>query len=71
MSEKTKSLVNNELTKRFNNAYIGSVCRLLRGDDDNWVMMECEKDEKTVDVLFTLNDMEEMVNNLKKELNNE
>jgi hypothetical protein len=61
-------LVNNELTERVNNAYIGSICKLMRGDKENWVMMECTKDDKTVDVLFDLDDMEEMVAGLKKEL---
>ena len=67
-NETPTQLVNNELTERVNNAYIGSICKLMRGDKENWVMMECTKDDKTVDVLFDLDDMEEMVAGLKKEL---
>ena len=68
-TNETPQLVNNELTERVNNAYIGKVCRLMRGDKDNWVMMECERDEKTIDVLFVLDDMDNMIAGLKMELN--
>ena len=72
MSEQTKEttqLVNNELTERVNNAYIASNYTLLNGGTDNVVMVKGDKDGKDpVDVLLTLEGMEEVASTLRKEL---
>jgi hypothetical protein len=61
-------LVNNELTERVNNAYIANGYTLLNGGSDNVVMVKGEKDDKSVDLLLTLEGMEEVATTLRSEL---
>jgi hypothetical protein len=61
-------LVNNELTNRVNNAYIANGYTLLNGGSDNVVMVKGEKDDKSVDLLLTLEGMEEVATTLRSEL---
>ena len=68
-TNKTAQLVNNELTERVNNAYIASNYTLLNGGTDNVVMVKGDKDEKSVDVLLTLEGMEEVAKTLRDEVN--
>ena len=62
------SVVNNELTDRVNNAYIANGYTLLNGGSDNVVMVKGEKDDKSVDLLLTLEGMEEVATTLRSEL---
>jgi len=65
----TAQLVNNELTERVNNAYIASDYTLLNGGTDNVVMIKGEKDGKDpVDVMLTLEGMEEVSKTLRDEV---
>jgi hypothetical protein len=61
-------VVNNELTDRVNNAYIANGYTLLNGGSDNVVMVKGEKDDKSVDLLLTLEGMEEVATTLRSEL---
>jgi hypothetical protein len=61
-------VVNNELTERVNNAYIANGYTLLNGGSDNVVMVKGEKDDKSVDLLLTLEGMEEVATTLRSEL---
>ena len=61
-------VVNNELTNRVNNAYIANGYTLLNGGSDNVVMVKGEKDDKSVDLLLTLEGMEEVATTLRSEL---
>jgi hypothetical protein len=61
-------LVNNELTERVNNAYIANGYTLLNGGNDNVVMVKGDKDDKSVDLLLTLEGMEEVATTLRSEL---
>ena len=67
-TNETAQLVNNELTERVNNAYIASNYTLLNGGTDNVVMVRGDKDDKSVDVLLTLEGMEEVAQTLRKEV---
>jgi hypothetical protein len=71
MSKQTNEsaqLVNNELTERVNNAYIASNYTLLNGGTNNVVMVSGDKDDKSVDVLLTLEGMEEVSQTLRGEV---
>jgi hypothetical protein len=61
-------VVNNELTERVNNAYIANGYTLLNGGSDNVVMVKGEKDDKSVDLLLTLEGMEEVATTLRSEV---
>ena len=63
-----ETMVNNELTERVNNAYIASNYTLLNGGTDNVVMVKGDKDDKSVDVLLTLDGMEEVSQTLRAEV---
>lgn len=68
-TNETTQLVNNELTERVNNAYIASNYTLLNGGTDNVVMISGEKDGKdAVDVMLTLEGMEEVSKTLRDEV---
>ena len=60
-------MVNNELTERVNNAFIASGYTLLNGGSDNVIMISGDKDDKSVDVLLTLEGMEEVSQTLRSE----
>ena len=68
----TTQLVNNELTERVNNAYIASNYTLLNGGTDNVVMVKGDRGEddnkQSVDVLLTLEGMEEVSKTLRAEV---
>jgi hypothetical protein len=72
MSEEQKEttpVVNNELTERVNNAYIASNYTLLNGGTDNVVLIKGDKDGKDpVDVMLTLEGMEEVSQTLRAEV---
>jgi len=62
-------VVNNELTERVNNAFIANGYTLLNGGTDNVVMVSGDKAGKDpVDVLLTLEGMEEVATSLRAEL---
>lgn len=63
-----QTLVNNELTERVNNAYIASNYTLLNGGTDNVVLIKGDKDDKSVDVMLTLEGMEEVSKTLRDEV---
>ena len=63
-NQDTTQLVNNELTDRVNKAYIANGYTLLNGGTDNIVMISSEKDGEKVDVLFTLDGICEMAEEL-------
>ena len=70
--ESTQQLVNNPLTERVNNAYIASDYTLLNGGTDNVIMIKGNKEGKaSVDVLLTLEGMEEVSKTLRSEVNNQ
>jgi len=62
-----QTMVNNELTERVNNAFIASGYTLLNGGSDNVIMISGDKDDKSVDVLLTLEGMEEVSQTLRSE----
>ena len=68
----TAQLVNNELTERVNNAYIASNYTLLNGGTDNVVMVKGDRgnddNKQSVDVLLTLEGMEEVSKTLRAEV---
>lgn len=69
----TAQPVNNELTERVNNAYIASNYTLLNGGTDNVVMVRGDKEssidgKNSVDVLLTLEGMEEVSKTLRAEV---
>jgi hypothetical protein len=64
----TTQVVNNELTDRVNNAYLANNYTLLNGGTDNVVMIKGDKDDKSVDVLLTLEGMEEVSKTLRAEV---
>lgn len=66
--EQQQPKTNNELTERVNNAYIANNYTLLNGGTDNVIMISGDKDDKSVDVLLTLDGMEEVVQTLRKEV---
>jgi hypothetical protein len=66
-TNETTQVVNNELTDRVNNAYIASNYTLLNGGTDNVVMVKGDKDDKSVDILLTLEGMEEVSKTLRDE----
>jgi hypothetical protein len=74
MSEKeVQQLVNNELTERVNNAFIANGYTLLNGGSDNVIMIKGEKEnsldgKNSVDVLLTLEGMEEVSKTLRAEV---
>lgn len=70
-NQDTTQLVNNELTDRVNKAYIANGYTLLNGGTDNIVMISSEKDGEKVDVLFTLDGICEMAEELKKQANDQ
>lgn len=67
--EQTNQPVSNELTERVNNAYIANGYTLLNGGSDNVVMVSGDKDDQKADMLLTLEGMSEVVDQLKKEVN--
>ena len=67
-TNKTTQVVNNELTERVNNAYIANNYTLLNGGTDNVVMVKGDKDDKSVDILLTLEGMEEVSKTLRDEV---
>ena len=68
-NNETTTVVNNELTERVNNAYLASNYTLLNGGTDNVVMIKGDKEGKDpVDVLLTLEGMEEVASTLRKEV---
>lgn len=68
MSEQEQQPINNALTERVNKAYIANNYTLLNGGTDNVVMVNGEKDGVTVDLLLTLEGMEEVASTLRKEV---
>lgn len=66
--EQQQPKTNNELTERVNNAYIANNYTLLNGGTDNVIMISGDKDDKSVDVLLTLDGMEEVAQTLRKEV---
>ena len=68
MSEEQQPKTNNELTERVNNAYIANNYTLLNGGVDNVIMISGDKDDKSVDVLLTLEGMEEVASTLRAEV---
>jgi hypothetical protein len=69
-NETTTQMVNNELTERVNNAYLANNYTLLNGGTDNVVMIKGDKDDKSIDVLLTLEGMEEVSKTLREEVDN-
>ena len=69
-TNETTQVVNNELTERVNNAYIANNYTLLNGGTDNVVMVKGDKDDKSVDMLLTLEGMEEVSKTLRAEMDN-
>ena len=71
-NETPTQLVNNELTERVNNAYIASNYTLLNGGTDNVVMVKGDRgkddNKQSVDVLLTLDGMEEVSKTLRAEV---
>ena len=67
-TNETTQVVNNELTDRVNNAYLANNYTLLNGGSDNVVMIKGDKDDKSVDVLLTLEGMEEVSKTLRDEV---
>lgn len=63
----TTQAVNNELTERVNNAFIANGYTLLNGGTDNVVMVRGEKNDKSADMLLTLEGMEEVSKTLRAE----
>jgi hypothetical protein len=68
-TNETTQVVNNELTDRVNNAYLANNYTLLNGGTDNVVMIKGDKNDTSVDVLLTLEGMEEVSKTLREELN--
>jgi hypothetical protein len=68
----TTQVVNNELTERVNNAYLASNYTLLNGGTDNVVMIKgdrgADENKQSVDVLLTLEGMEEVSKTLRDEV---
>lgn len=65
----TAQLVNNELTERVNNAYITTNYTFLNAGSDNIIMVNGTKEGKEpVDLLLTLEGMEEVTATLRKEV---
>lgn len=68
----TTTVVNNELTERVNKAYLASNYTLLNGGTDNVVMIKGDRGEddnkQSVDVLLTLEAMEEVSKTLREEV---
>ena len=68
----TTQVVNNELTERVNKAYLASNYTLLNGGTDNVVMIRGDRGEddnkQSVDVLLTLEAMEEVSKTLREEV---
>lgn len=60
--------VNNELTERVNSAYIASDFTLLNGGTDNIIMISGEKDESSIDILVTFDALEQVLSDLKPEI---
>jgi hypothetical protein len=69
-NETTTQMVNNELTERVNSAYLANNYTLLNGGTDNVVMIKGDKDDKSIDVLLTLEGMEEVSKTLREEVDN-
>ena len=71
----TTQVVNNELTERVNNAFIANSYTLLNGGSDNVIMIKGDKESaingiNSVDVLLTLEGMEEVSKTLRAEADN-
>ena len=73
-TNETTQVVNNELTERVNNAYIANNYTLLNGGTDNVVMVKGDREgfdkKESVDVLLTLEGMEEVSKTLRAEVDN-
>lgn len=71
-NNETTTVVNNELTERVNKAYLASNYTLLNGGTDNVVMIKGDRGEddnkQSVDVLLTLEAMEEVSKTLREEV---
>jgi hypothetical protein len=72
-NETPTKVVNNELTERVNNAFVANNYTLLNGGTDNVVMIKGEKESSidgrnSVDVLLTLEGMEEVAETLRAEV---
>ena len=68
-NETPTQLVNNELTERVNNAFIANGYTLLNGGSDNVIMISGDKDDASLDMLLTLEGMEEVSKTLRAEVN--
>jgi hypothetical protein len=71
-TNETTPAVNNELTERVNNAYIANGYTLLNGGSDNVIMINGNKESaingiNSIDVLLTLEGMEEVSKTLRAE----
>lgn len=70
-TQPTEQLINNSLTERVNNAFIASDYTLLNGGTDNVIIIKGNKEGKpSVDVLLTLEGMEEVSQTLRNEVDN-
>lgn len=66
--EQPKTQVNNELTERVNAAYIANNFTLLNGGTDNIIMISGEKDDARADILVTYDALEQVLNDLKPDI---
>ena len=64
----TTQPVSEDLTQRVNSGYVANGYTLLNGGSDNVVMVKGDKDDKSVDLLMTLEGMEEVVSILRSEI---
>jgi hypothetical protein len=64
----TTQPVSEDLTQRVNSAYVANGYTLLNGGSDNVVMVKGDKEDKSVDLLMTLEGMEEVVSMLRAEI---
>lgn len=69
MSKEQQPIVNDELTDKINNAYIGSNYALLNGGDEKFVMITGSKEEKEgeVNILLTLEGLLEIAKKLEED----
>lgn len=65
----TKLPVNDDLTNRVNSAYVANDYTLLNGGKENIVMVKGNKDEVSIDMLLTLQGMEEVCQTLRELVN--
>lgn len=60
--------VNNELTERVNKASVANNFTLLNGGTDNIIMISGDKDGVTTDILVTYEGLEQVVQDLKADI---